>query len=374
MKFADIPGQDTAKQRLREMVDSGRFPHALLIEGRPGIGKMALARATAQYIHCRNRHDGDSCGECPSCRQHQSFNHIDTFFSYPVVKRPSGGVTLSDDYSAEWRQFLSQNPYMDFSRWQVALGKPDGQPVIYVDESQELIRRLSFTSHEADYKIVLMWLPERMNEQCANKLLKLIEEPYEDTIFLLVSNAPGKILPTIYSRCQRLALRPLSDDQVTQWLVDQRGVETSQARAIAHLSEGSLIEAERQISLSARDREHLEWFKQLMRLAYQRDVAGLKKWSQDVAAAGREGAMQFLAYCQRLVRENFIYNLQQPTISYLNANEADFSKRFARFINERNVLSLEREIDQAIIDIAGNANAKIVFFDFAVKTIIMIKA
>ena len=204
MKFSDIPAHNFAKQKLRTFVDRNKIPHAILLEGPSGIGKYALARAFAQYIHCQNRQNGDSCGMCPSCLQHGSFNHIDTHFVFPVVKKSSPKKSFSDDYIDAWKDFLSENPYMDFQKWLVALDNVNAQPVIYVDESEELIRKLNFTSHQAKYKVVLFWLPERMNQECANKLLKLIEEPYGDTLFVFVSNNSREILPTNYSRTQRI--------------------------------------------------------------------------------------------------------------------------------------------------------------------------
>ena len=198
MKFSDIIGQESAKERLKAMIDNGRLPHALVIEGPEGTGKFALARAAVQYLHCQNRGNGEPCGVCPSCVQHQTFNHIDTIYSFPVLK--SAGGAVSDDFSSLWHDFLHKSMYMNYELWQSLLGNPNGQPVIYVDESQEIIRKLTFTSHGAADKVVLMWLPEKMNVQCANKLLKLIEEPLPGVKLILVSDQPSGILPTIYSR------------------------------------------------------------------------------------------------------------------------------------------------------------------------------
>ena len=159
MRFSDIPAHEAVKNRLRTMADSGRLPHALLLEGPSGIGKFALARAFAQYIHCENRTDGEPCGVCPSCRQHETFNHIDTYFSYPVL---GGSNTVSDDYAKEWRHFLSGRVFMNFESWQREFDNPNGQPVIYSSESASIIRKFSTTSYSTRFKILLMWLPERM--------------------------------------------------------------------------------------------------------------------------------------------------------------------------------------------------------------------
>ncbi|MDE7408128.1 MAG: AAA family ATPase, partial [Muribaculaceae bacterium] len=204
MKFNDIPGHEEVKSRLRHMVDVGRIPHALLLQGPSGIGKMAIARAFAQYVHCTDRRDGEPCGVCASCRQHQSFNHIDTHFVFPIVKRKSGSPAICDDFLPEWREYLTASPWMDYEKWIAALDKANAQPVIYVDESVSLLRKLQYTARTAAFKIVIIWLPEKMNAECANKLLKMVEEPFEDTLLVFVSNRPQEILPTIYSRLQRV--------------------------------------------------------------------------------------------------------------------------------------------------------------------------
>ncbi len=371
MKFADIPGHEPTKERLRAMADNDRLPHAIIIEGPPGIGKFAIARAAAQYIHCTNRNNGDSCGRCPSCVQHQSFNHIDTIYSFPVLK--SAGGAVSDDFMPLWKEFLGESPYMDFELWQKMLGNPNGQPVIYVDESQEIIRKLSFTSHGSSCKIVLMWLPEKMNIQCANKLLKLIEEPLPGVKFIFVSNKPGEILPTIYSRLQRIETRRLADSEVAQRLQSENGMGPEDAMALAHLASGSMLSAQKALSANGENQDFLALFQKLMRLAYQRKIGLLKKWSQDAAALGREPAARFCAYCQRQVRENFIANLKIAQLNYLNREELAFSRNFSPFINEKNVEQLSRLFNEAREDITANGNGKIIFFDVAVKVILLLK-
>lgn len=374
MKFSDIIAHDSAKRRLKSFVDSDRIPHAILIEGPEGIGKFALARAFAQYVHCENPHNGDSCGMCPSCIQHQSFNHIDTHFIFPVVKRKGRTTAISDDYIEEWREFLSENPYMDFEKWLEALDNINAQPQIYVDESADLIHKLNFTSHKAKYKIVLLWLPERMKIECANKLLKLIEEPHNDTLFVLVSNDAKQILPTIYSRTQRIEMLRLGTHDVASYLTKKHAIDDATANSIAYLSEGNINKAEKELNLTKESLRFFSLFVELMRLAYQRKIHDLKRWSVDVSSLGREQEIKFLAYCQRLIRENFIYNLNVKGLNYMNNEESQFSVNFAKFITERNVEKLISVLNKAQSDIAGNANAKIVFFDLSVKVILLLKA
>lgn len=373
MKFSDIPANENVKQRLRDMADSGRIPHALLLHGPVGIGKLAMARAFAQYIHCENRTGGDSCGLCPSCLQHQSLNHIDTHFVYPVVKNAKLKRSVSDDYAAEWREFLGESTWADFDRWAEMLGKDNAQPVIYVDESAELIRKLHYTTRKSHYKVVIIWLPEKMNTECANKLLKLIEEPFADTRILMVSDRPDEILPTIFSRTQRVELRRLDDETIASVLTASYAVDPVDALAVAHIADGNMTAAIKALKVSKTSREFLDLFMALMRLAYQRKVRDLRDWSVKVADLGRVQSCRFLAYCQRLVRENFIRNLNTASLNYMNRDEAEFSSRFSRFINERNVLRIVDELNRAQTDIAANANAKIVLFDLAIKIILLLK-
>jgi len=370
MRFVDIPGHDGVKERLRALVDTERLPHALLIHGRSGIGKMMMARALAQYIHCTDRHDGDSCGCCPSCIQHQSFNHIDTYFSFPVLKK--GSETVSDDEIEHWREFLQESPYMDFGHWLSLLDNANGQPAIYVEESGEIMRRMSLTSH-GGRQIVIMWLPERMRVECANKLLKLIEEPLGDSMFILVSDDPESVLPTIFSRTQRVEMLRLPDEIVTDYIKRKYSLSHNDAVALAHLAEGSMLQADYRVRNIERQQQYLDMFMRLMRLAYQRRVAELRVWSNEVAALGREGSIEFLSYCLDQIRENFIYHLQVADLNYLTADERQFAVKFHRFINERNVAELTSRLEKAITDIRANGNAKIILYDFAVRVIMLLR-
>lgn len=370
MRFADIPGHHDVKERLRQLADSDRIPHALLLEGPEGAGKYALARAFAQYIHCQCRTDGDSCGECPSCRQHQTFNHIDTVFSFPVVKRIG---PLSDDYIPEFREFLTESPFMDFEQWLVKLDNINAQPAIYVDEANDLIRKVSYTTHNAKYRIVIMWLPERLRDDAANKLLKLIEEPAHDTLFILTSDNPKAILPTIYSRCQRIAVKRYPDSDISQYIAANFSLDAVEAAEAARLAAGNMVEAIKLVSLSKDRNLYLDFFMQLMRKAYTRSVGDLKDWAIELTSLGREREMQFYEYCAHMLRENFILNLHMPDLNSLTGPEMDFSARFSPFINERNAEQLFRVMCDARTDIAANGNGRIINFDVALKVILLLK-
>ena len=374
MKFRDIPSHENVKRQLREMAADGRVPHALLLHGPAGSGKFMLARAFAQYLHCEHpTPDGEPCGTCHACLSHEAMSHVDTLYVYPVVKTEKLKEPISNDYLDDFREFIAGSPFMDFDRWAGMFDKKNAQPIIYVYESAELERRLSVSATTSRYKIALMWLPEKMNEQAANKLLKLIEEPYPDTIFLLVSNDASAILPTIRSRCRPIEVTRLDDASVADYIRARLSMDPQDALATAHIAVGNVNAALRSVDATSVSRMFFDYFVRLMRLAYQRDVKGLLEGSGDITSLGREQAVKFYDYAQRLIRENFVFNLNVPAISYLNRTEAQFSERFARFITERNAESIIRHMNQASSDIAGNANGKIVNFDFAIKMIILIK-
>ncbi len=374
MNFSNIPAHDNVKRQLTDMVITDRIPHAILLHGPSGIGKFLVARAFAQLVHCENPGPGgESCGHCRACVQHETFNHIDTHFVFPVVKTDKIRNPISDDYIDEFRHLMKTSPYMDFEKWSATFDKKNAKPVIYVHESEAIERRLALTTAGSRYKIVMIWLPEKMNEQAANKLLKIIEEPFHDTIFLLISDDASAILPTIYSRCRPIEMHRLSDDTVTSLLIHRAAIEPDIARAIAHTAEGDVNRAFRAIDATSSSRLFFDYFITLMRRAYQRDVKDLRRWANDLAALGREQQINFYNYAQRLIRENFIYNFSVPQLNYLTAEEQNFSRNFARFISENNAEKIILAMNQATEDIAGNAAGKIVNFDFAIKMIIYIK-
>ena len=374
MRFTDIPANETAKEHLRHMADTDRIPHALLIEGPAGVGKFALARAFAQYVHCTDRTpDGEPCGRCPSCLQHQEFNHLDTIYVFPMLKSACESG-LCDDLIPDWHEFLRQSPYMDFSKWVKMLGNENGQPVIYAAEAQDIARKFATSSYSSRYKIMLCWLPERMQPECANKLLKLIEEPYPDSLMVFVSDNASEILPTVRSRLQSVKVNRLPDAEVAAYLMQKHKADPAAAATAAHLAEGSVLAAETHLGKGKEQQKFLDYFMELMRAAYQRKVGVLRKWSGDVATSlGREGMIRFMTYCERMMRENFINNLRMPSLVYLTAEEQAFSSRFSPFINERNVERLLEEFGRAREDIAANGNGKMILFDLAVHVILLLK-
>ena len=355
------------------MVAEERVPHALMFCGPRGSGKMALALAFASYLLCRDRRDGDSCGACPQCAMAGKFAHPDLHFSYPVI-RPSGTGSehkmSSEDFAAEWRGLLMQGPYFTLEQWLAAMGAANQQAQMGVGESDALSRALSLKSSQGGYKVAILWLPERMNAECANKMLKLLEEPPQATVFILVCEEPGMLIDTIKSRAQRIDVRRIADEDIERALVERRGIDTDSAHRIARAAGGSWLGALEELDAGSEKKEFLDMFISLMRLAYMRKIKDLRKWSDTAAALGRERQRRMLEYFLRLVRENFMYNFRNPQLCYMTRDEENFARNFSPYVNEANVLEISAMMNRAIRDIGQNANAKIVFFDMATNLIV----
>lgn len=362
MKFSDIAGHDNAKQELREMADSGKLPHAILLHGSQGLGKMRLARAFVQYIACENRSGGDSCGKCPACLQTRALNNPDIHYSYPIVK---GGkkTVYSTDYLEQWKEMLENHSYMQPEEWNDLINAGNSQPTFYAEESDEISRISAMSAYSADYKIFLIWLPEKMSTTVANKLLKLVEEPHPDTIFIMVSNSAADILPTIYSRLRRVEITRLSDDEIREHL-KRLGATGDKAEKIVVLSQGIPAKAEELYRSGGEREEFANIFQEMMRNAYSVKVDLLKERGERMASMGREKNIRYLQYFTSQIRENFIANLMNPTLSEMTETETAFSSRFAPFIHAGNVEDIIAEADRARTDISRNANAKVVWLDF----------
>lgn len=372
MFFRDIIGQEEIKQRLIQNVQENKIAHAQLFCGGEGVGKLPLAIAYARYISCLNPSNEDACGKCPNCIKFNHLAHPDLHFIFPVVKKKNTKDVVSDDYIAEWRELIAKTPYFNLHTWLEEMGAENQQAQIYVKESNEIIRKLNLKSSQGGYKIIIIWLPEKMNQECSNKLLKLLEEPAEQTVFLLVSEEPDMLLTTIQSRTQRINIKGIEEKDLKVALMNIHGLQEQDATDIAHRSEGNFLKAIESISLNEENKLFFDLFVALMRLSYQRKIKEMKVWSENVAAMGRERQKHFLSYCQRMIRENFIYNFHNRSITYLGSEEEAFSTRFAPFINERNVMEIMSELNEAQRHIEQNVNAKMVFFDFSLKMIVLL--
>jgi DNA polymerase-3 subunit delta' len=354
------------RQRLQQMVSEDRLPHAIMLCGPAGCGKLALALGFAIQLLSRTANDEVML---------RKLEHPDLHFTYPTIKLPSMSTDhkpVSDDFAREWHELIMGGPFFTMNEWLEMMGGENQQAIITAGESDDLIRKLSLKSSQGGYKVSVIWLPERMNIECANKILKLLEEPPSQTVFIMVCEEPDKLLETIRSRVQRIDVKKIADDDVRKALMEKRGLTEDVAQRISRMANGNWLKALEMLSTDSENELFLDMFQTLMRLAYQRKVKDLKTWAERMGAMGREKQKRFLDYFLRLIRENFMYNFQQEDLCYMTQREEDFARNFARFINEANILPISDLINRAIRDIGQNANAKIVFYDLALKMIVLL--
>ncbi|MDR3137908.1 MAG: DNA polymerase III subunit delta [Tannerellaceae bacterium] len=340
MYFKDVFAQEPLKERLRAYADKRNFPHALLLSEAAPHGAFPLALAFARYLNCLHPTPSDACGSCPACKKFDNLAHPDLLFVFPIAKRSN--ASLCNDFLPTWRSFIAQSPYFDFDAWRLTLDAANAHLHIFAAEANHLLRALALKPAEARTRTVILWLPEKLQPEAANKLLKLIEEPPLNTLFLLISLNPDDILPTIASRSQRIHLPPIP--------IPPTAPELASALDLQH-------------------QRFFDLFQSLMRNAYTRNLKNLKDWTDSLAASGREEQKHFLRYTQFMLRENFVFPLQLPSLSYLNEPETTFTRNFAPFISHRNVSTLMDAFARAESDIDRNVNSRFVFFDLALKAI-----
>ncbi|MDO4310655.1 MAG: DNA polymerase III subunit delta [Prevotella sp.] len=403
MNFNEVIGQEEIKERLMKMCREDRIPHAMMFCGPRGCGKMALAMAFAYYL-LEGNFEGSgerseerevrnaSCTEDfsrsslppppstenPSTKENPmlaTMRHPDLHFTYPTIKLPSMSSDykpVSDDFAREWHEMIMESPYFTMDRWMQAIGAENQQAIITAGESDALTHKLSLKSSQGGYKVSVIWLPERMNIECANKMLKLIEEPPSRTVFIMVCDEPQRVLETIRSRTQRIDIKRIDDDSMKDALTRRRGLGEEETRRVTRMAAGDWLKAMEIVGADGDNGLFLDMYRTLMRLAYARDIRSMKKWSETVAAFGREKQKRFLDYFLRMTRENFIYNFGRPELNYMTREEEEFAVKFARFVNEKNILQINELANKAIRDISQNANAKIVFFDMALQMIVLL--
>ncbi|MBO7186244.1 MAG: DNA polymerase III subunit delta [Alistipes sp.] len=370
MRFADIIGHDDLKRRLAAQVDAGRVSHAQLFTGLAGYGTLPIAMAYVQYLFCPHRHDGDSCGICPSCQQLTALAHPDLHMVFPVNKREkrSGEVVTSDMFIEPWRELWQQNEgIFSADEWyaRLDLGKTM-KGLISAKESEEIIRKLQFKSYSSEYKAMIIWLPEAMNQEAANKILKILEEPWDKTLFILVSEHPELLLPTITSRTQEVSVGRI-DIATLQAVAQRNGKEAGEALNMARLAGGSMLEL-RELMRGQTDEsraQSFELFTRLMRLGYNDKHLELFEWADDISALSREGQRQFFLHSVRLLRESYMIHAGLGAISYLWGEELKFCRNFAPYIGNQNIEILVDEIERAMLQIQQNGSPRIVFTHFA---------
>ena len=365
--FSGVIGQKEAQERLVQMVKEDRLPHAMMLCGPQGSGKLPLAVGFAQYL----LDNGTPSAKAMLAK----LEHPDLHFTYPTIKLPSMSTDhkpVSDDFAKEWRELISGGLYFTMDEWMQAMGGENQQAIITAGESDDLVKKLSLKSSQGGYKVSIVWLPERMNIECANKLLKLIEEPPQQTVFIMVCEEPDKLLETIRSRVQRIDIRRIDQEDIERALIEQRGVNEEDAHRIARLANGNWLKALDELQVGSENELFLDLYIMLMRLAYQRRIKELRKWSEQMAGMGREKQKRWLTYFLRMTRESFVFNFQNEELNYMTQKEEEFTKNFARFVNEQNILPISDLANLAIRDIGQNANAKIVFFDLALQMIVLL--
>jgi DNA polymerase-3 subunit delta' len=375
MNFGQIPGHQETIDKLIRSVKEERVSHAQLFSGPEGCGSLALALAYARYVSCENRSENDSCGICKSCVKYEKMIHPDLHFVFPVIKNKKDSEPVSDSYIVEWREFVKLSPYFTLNSWLNSIEVGNAQGLIFASEAGEIIKKLSLKTFESDFKIMIIWLPEKMHQATANKLLKMIEEPPEKTLFLLVSDEVDKVIPTILSRCQLIKIPGFRDEEISKFLISKLNADKNRASEISGISNGNIIRAVELLQNEDSSLLNLENFKRLMRFAWKRDIISLISWSEEISLTGREAQKNFISYSLRILRENFMLSLNQlkNRLVFLAGDEAAFSNNFHSFINQNNIYPLTEEFNIAYSHIEANGNGKIIFLDLALKVTRLIR-
>lgn len=365
MLFKEIIGQQAVKERLVRSYKEGRISHAQLFLGPQGSGSLPMALAYAQFISCTNKQENDSCGVCSSCVKYNKLVHPDLHFVYPVAL--SKDVKTSTDVAVEWREAFLDNPYITLFSWFEQLAAENKQAVIGTEESGEILRKLSLTTYEAEYKIMIIWQAEKMNPSAANKLLKILEEPPDKTLFLLVCENEDQLLRTIVSRTQLVKINKISDADLMNALVSFHGQTQEAAEKISHLADGSYAEALLLVSENENAGQNLASFQKLMRASLKFDPKAVISWIEEINAGGRERQKNFLNYALHIMRESAMMNYGDDSLVKLSADEQEFVKKFSPFIHGANIERFIEELNKAHFHMERNASAKILFMDMAFK-------
>ena len=372
MLFKEIIGQNEVKKRLIRSVQENRVSHAQLFLGAEGNGSLPLALAYAQYILCKERKADDSCDVCSSCKKNNKLIHPDVHFVYPIALKKNESEISTDVVSA-WREAFLENPYINLSDWFSCLDAENKQPVIGVEESGEILRKLSLTTYEGEFKVVLLWMPEKMNIAAANKLLKILEEPTDKTLFILISENEEALLRTIYSRTQLIKINRISDDEIKEALVEKNQMDSGNAARIAYLADGNYNAALKLIVENTEENLHLHKFRDWMRLFFKVDVIALIAWSEEIAKAGRENQKAFLLYGLNIIRECLVGIYGDKKLVRVDGEELDFVSKLSTKLDGNMCGQLFDELNKAILHIERNGNGKLIFIDLSLKCIKIIK-
>ena len=370
MLFKEVIGQERVKQRLIQTVKDNRVSHAQLFLGPEGSGALPLAMAYSQYIVCENKLEKDSCGKCRACIKNQKLVHPDIHFVYPIIS--SKDIEVSTDLISQWREAFLENPYINLFQWYQYLDAENKQGIINAKESAEILRKLSLTTYESEFKIIIIWMPEKLHITAANKLLKILEEPFDKTLFILVCENEDQILRTILSRTQLIKINKIADDDLTKTLREATNIPAEKTLKIVHMADGNYNTALQIINESDPDNEqdsdfNFSGFQKWMRACFKFEGIKILSWVDEISSQGREKQKNFLSYTLQLVRECLIFNYGQEQMVKLEGSELEFIKKFAPFINPGNAELFSEELSKAHYHIERNANPKILFFDLSFK-------
>ncbi len=368
MLFNQIIGQDHIKKHLQTSAINGRVPHAQLFVGKEGCGTLPMAIAYAQFLLCNFSDNVDACNL--KCNKLQ---HPDLHFAFPVTtndsvkKHPVSNLFLED-----WRNFIDTQPYGSLFNWLQHIGVENKQGLIGVDEAEDVVKKLKLKSYEGGFKVMIIWMAEKMNIAAANKLLKLIEEPPEKTVFLLITENEEQIINTIKSRCQALHFPALSEQDIANALVVNHQVEDNKAANIAHQAEGNFNKALHLLHNDSSDLVFEEWFVTWIRTAFKAKgnaavVQQLIGWSEAIAKSGRETQKRFLEYCLQFFRQALLLNYKSDHLVFMESKTGFQLSKFAPFVHSGNILEIEKEISEAMYHIERNGNAKIILLDLSMK-------
>ena len=369
MLFSEVIGQESTKKQLIGYVRQNRISHSLMFLGPEGSGNLALAIAYAQYISCTDKEEDDSCGKCASCTKYAKLIHPDLHFVFPTA--PSTGDDEksekkigSDAYIPEWRKAILADPYFNLYDWMIKIGVEGKQLLIGVSESASIIHKLNLKSYESAYKIMIIWQPEKMNSETANKLLKILEEPPENTLFFLVSENQSRILPTIISRTQLVKVRKIGSNDMLDIITSRFNVNEQEAKRYVYLADGNFNRLQHLIQNDEADLfdNWINW----MRYNYAKKIEEITKWVDKIGSENREYQKNYLLFSINMIRESFILGFTDK-LSRFSEKDATEMKRFAKVINQSNGALIMDELNQAYYHIERNVNSKIVLLDLSLK-------
>ncbi len=367
MLFKEIIGNNNLKIKLINSVKNDRIAHAQLFIGNKGSANLALAMAYAQFLNCQNRNQVDSCNECHSCLMYNTLTHPDLHLIFPVLKINNIKNPVSDNFVNEWRQLVLDNPYISISEWYENFNAGNKQGGIYKDEAELLQKKVALRNYESQYRVVLIWLPEKMNLTASNKLLKLIEEPPKGTYFIMISENTNEILPTIISRLQTIKVRPFKKEDIVEYLYTKKEISYEIGEKIAQISNGDINKALKISDTEIGDNDFLKGFQTWMQICYKHNIIELSNWNESVVKKSRENQKNFLIYALKIIRSAFLLGRKARQTLNLTKTEKEFVINFAPFVNENNSIIIFESIEKAIFAITRNANSKIVFYELSLK-------